>query len=102
MKRGIKLFLACVMLTMTLVTADLFAAEGPFELNAGYSIKEVLTAQVGKRVSVRTDAGETFEGTVTRVGDHLLHISKLSGKDFYDAVVRIDRINSVVLKVRGN
>jgi small nuclear ribonucleoprotein (snRNP)-like protein len=76
------------------------AEETKFELNPQFSVKEVLMSQVGKRVSVKTDAGEALEGTITKVGDQLLHISKLSGKDFYDAVVRIDKITYVVLKVR--
>lgn len=78
------------------------AADAAFDLNARHDLKELLTGQIGKRVSVRTDTGEALEGTVIKVGDHLLHISKLSGKDFYDAVVRIDKITSVTLRVRGN
>ncbi|MBI5848014.1 MAG: hypothetical protein HZB31_08715 [Nitrospirae bacterium] len=76
------------------------AEETKFELNPQFSVKEVLASQVGKRVAVKTDGGESLEGTVTKVGDQLVHIAKLSGKDFYDAVVRIDRISSLVLKVR--
>ena len=81
---------------------NLFAAEGKKMMEASSDIKSVLTAQVGNRVSVKTDSGESLEGTVTMVGDHLVHLSKLSGKDFYDAVVRIDRISSVVVRARGN
>ena len=84
------------------LTANLFADESKFELNGSYGVKDVLNSYIGKRVSVRTDAGESLEGTVTKVGSHLVHITKLSGKDFYDAVVVIDKINSVVIRVRGN
>jgi hypothetical protein len=38
---------------------------------------------------------------VLKVGESVLHLAKLSGRDFYDAVVRIDRISAVILKVRG-
>jgi hypothetical protein len=82
--------------------SEIFAEEVKFELNAQFGVKEILMSQTGKRVSVRTDSGEALEGTITKVGDQLLHISKLSGRDFYDAVVRIDKIISVVMKVRGN
>jgi len=78
------------------------AEEAKFELNAQFGVKEVLSSQIGKRVSLKTDSGEALEGTLTKVGDRLVHISKLSGKDFYDAVVVLDRISSVVFKARGN
>lgn len=83
-------------------TVNLFAEESKSELNESYGIKDVLNSYIGKRVSVRTDIGEALEGTVAKVGSHLVHITKLSGRDFYDAVVVIDKINSVVIRVRGN
>ena len=76
------------------------ADEQKFEINSQFGMKEVLSSQIGKRVSVRTDTGEALEGTVTMVGDQLIHIARLSGKDFYDAVIRLDRISSVVFKAR--
>ena len=81
---------------------SLFAQEAKFELKKDYGIKEILTGYVGKRVAIRLDAGEEMEGLVASVGDHLVHISKLSKRDFYDAVIRIDRIHAVVIRVRSN
>ena len=54
----------------------------------------------GKRVAIRLDTGEEMEGIVTSVGDQLVHISKLSKRDFFDAVVRIEKIDAVIMKVR--
>lgn len=81
---------------------NLLAQEVKFELNKGYGMKEILARYEGKRVAIRLDAGEEMEGIVTSVGDHLVHISKLSKRDFYDAVVRIDKINAVIIRVRIN
>ena len=96
-------FFLAALLTVSLCLANIsgsFAQDAKFEMNTQFSMKEVLLSQTGKRVTVKTDSGETLEGTVTKVGDQLLHISKLAGKDFYDAVIRLDKITSVVLKVR--
>lgn len=76
------------------------AADEKFELKQSSVIREILFDNVGKRVSVRIDSGEELTGSVTRVGDQLVHIARLSGKDFYDAVIRIDRISAVVFKAR--
>jgi len=89
-----------VVLSLTTATYGM-AEEKKVEINTSYSIKQILTSFTGQRVVLKTDAGDV-EGTVTSVGDHVVHISKLSGKDFYDAVVVIDRISSVVFRARGN
>ncbi len=80
----------------------LFAQDMKFELNKGFGVKEILASYEGKRVAIRLDGGEELEGTLTRVGDQLVHISKLSKRDFFDAVVRIDKINAVIFRARGN
>lgn len=51
---------------------------------------------------MKTDSGEAIEGTVASVGNQLVHVEKLTGKDFYDAVICIDKITSVTIKARGN
>ena len=81
---------------------DLFAQEMKFELNKGFGVKEILAGYQGKRVALRLDGGEELEGTITTVGDQLVHIAKLSKKDFYDAVIRIDKINAVIFRARSN
>ncbi len=80
----------------------LFAGETKAMSAASDDVREVLTANLGKRISVKTDSGEALEGTVVKVGDTLVRLERLTGRDFYDAVVKIDRISSVVIRVRGN
>lgn len=85
-----------------LVSAPSAAAEeGKLVLRASETIREVLTGRMGKRVTLRLQAGEELEGNVVLVGESLVHLTNLSGKDFYDAVVGIDRINAVLIRVRG-
>lgn len=76
------------------------AEEMKLELKPGTTMKEVLAEQTGKRVALRLGSGEEIEGTVTSVGNSLAHISRLSGKDFYDAVVSIDQVSAVRIRVR--
>ncbi len=99
MKKSIQAAVMSAVISLALI-GGLYAAEVPFDLNPEFGMKEVLLTKVGARVTVKTDSGETLEGTVAKVGHQLLHLSKIAGKDFYDAIVRIDRITSVVMKVR--
>ena len=87
--------------TMTSIPT-VFAEEARYELKSpAATIKDILSEQTGKRVIVQLETGENLEGTVATVGESVVYIAKVSGKDFYDAVVRIDRISAVLFKVRG-
>jgi small nuclear ribonucleoprotein (snRNP)-like protein len=76
------------------------AEEVKYELKPAATMKTLLTDSLGKRVVLRLESGEEMEGTVTVVGEHLVHISKLSRRDFFDAIVSIDRISAVIIRVR--
>jgi hypothetical protein len=82
------------------VMPDISPAQEKFDLNPSFGIKDILAAHVGKRVAVRLGSGSEIEGTVAKVGDHFVHISKLTGKDFYDSIVRIDHIDAVTYRAR--
>jgi len=88
---------------MAVYVSSVIAEDRKYELkSAAVTVKDVFVENINKRVIVRMDTGENLEGTVSRVGDSLVHISKISGKDFYDAVVRLDKISAVLFKVRDN
>lgn len=76
------------------------AAEGGSDFNALVGIRENLLANVGKRVAVRISDGDAIEGTIAKVGDQLVQLTRLAGKDFFDAIVRIDRIDAITFKAR--
>ena len=98
-KRVVVLLVGAVCLMFSL---NLLAKEGKYKLNKGSATKDILTEYVGKRVSLKLDTGEELEGTVTKVGDHLVHLAKLSKRDFYDALIRIDKISAIIIRVRSN
>ena len=91
---------AVAMLVTGLIAIVVPAAMADDSFKSGTTIRSLLTDSVGKRVGVRLDSREELEGTVTAVGDQLVQISKLAGRDYYDAYVSIDRISAVILKTR--
>ncbi len=94
--------LVLIVLACSSVLTNVFAEEKKYELNTASDIKDVLKENIGKIVYIRLGSGEELNGWVVKVGDHLVHIAKLPGRDFYDAVIRVDRISAVMFKVRGN
>lgn len=100
-KIGTLVVLALFLMTgMTVFSPAARAEEAKFELKASTSLRDILTERTGKRTTLRMQSGEDIEGTIVLVGNSLVHVSRLAGKDFYDAVIEIDRINAVIMKVR--
>lgn len=89
--------IATLAAALSVITVAPAAAE---EFKPGATIRNILTDSMGKRVGVRLDSREELEGTVTSVGEHLVLISKLSGRDYFDAYVSIERITAVIVKTR--
>jgi len=78
------------------------AADQPdFDLESTMALASTLAKYVGKRVTVHLKAGHELTGTVTKVGQTAVHLSELTGKEFFDAVVRLDDISALVIRVRG-
>lgn len=100
MKKRFFTVAALLILSTTVPAVGVLAEEAAFTLKAGATMREVLSEYTGKRVALRLESGDEIEGTVTMVGTSLLHLAKLSGKEFYDAVVSIDKINAVRMKAR--
>ena len=75
------------------------AQDAPLEVNAD-AIKVNLERQVGKRVRLRLISGQDVEGSVIAVGTAGVHVARLAGMDFFDAVVRLDQIAAVIVRVR--
>jgi phosphate uptake regulator len=99
----IKLLVMVFVVAICFITfQDLVAAEDKIELRQSAGIKEVLAEFTGKRVSVTLDSGVELGGIITRVGDHLVHISRLTGRDYFDALIRIDRISSVIVRAKSD
>jgi hypothetical protein len=79
----------------------LYAQQEKLEVNDADTVKAVLERHVGKRVAVVLSTGLEMNGVVTKVTRDVLHLSELAGREFYDAVVPLDRINAVVIRVRS-
>lgn len=99
-KLCVGIFLLISML-MQVSIPDASAQEAKFEVKASATIYDILKDRTGKRTAIRTQSGEDIEGTVATVGDSVVHVTQLTGKEFYDAVIRIDRIDAVILRVRN-
>jgi hypothetical protein len=81
------------------VTLLLVAAAGAAD-QPGASVRDALAKQAGKAVTLTLRGGQEVAGTVETVGEQAVHVSRLKGREFYDAVVRLDAIDAVVIRAR--
>lgn len=106
-------FLMLVLAVVCLAGAIMFAAPAGVEaqpqtanfeasgFNVNAAMADNLKALVGKRVTVTLDSGKTFTGIVKAVGERLLHLEKLEGKEFFDALINLESIRAVDTRVRS-
>ena len=100
MKKSILLSALICIGGLVATPAIISAQEVKYELKPSAKIADVLAENTGKRVALKLVSGEEIEGTVTSVGKELVHVSRLSGKEFYDAVISLDKITAIRMKMR--
>jgi hypothetical protein len=70
------------------------------KFDTSLSLADNLKSYTGKDVFVHLKSGDTLQGYVKVVGNDLVHLEKLAGKDFYDALIRIEEISAMEAKFR--
>lgn len=64
------------------------------------SVSSVLNRQVGQTVELRLKSGEKIAGKLEKVGEKLVHISQLTGQEFYEAAVVLDEVAAVIVRAK--
>ena len=71
------------------------------QYNLNMSLGDNLSACTGAHVRVTLSSGTMLSGTVKQVKNHLLHLEKLSGRDYFDALIKLNDISAMDTKFRG-
>ena len=90
------ILIAAVLGAMT----GVIAMAEPLVLGQDDTVEKVLTAQKGRKITIRLGSGEDLSGTVQEVNGSLVRLSELSGKEFYDAVIATKSIAAVIIRAR--
>jgi hypothetical protein len=106
-KKGLFTFVVVLAaLFMTSLTVSILNVQAAGEakqfvqLNAGISLADNLAALKGKTVTVYLASGQSMTGIVKDVKGSILHLEKISQKEFYDALIRIDMISAIEARAR--
>jgi hypothetical protein len=99
-----------LLLAVVFISAPVFSARSeaqnkviPIEgvgYNVNASMVDNLKSLTGKVVYISLDSGKTYTGLVKAVGDHLVHIERLEGKEYFDALISIESIRAIDTRFR--
>ena len=78
---------------------DVVNVEGA-KFDTSFSMADNLKTYSGKNIFVHLKSGTTLQGYVKTVGNNFVHLEKLAGKDFYDALIRIEEISAIEARFR--
>lgn len=71
-----------------------------YQIRATDNLRIVLEQEIDLPVRLQLKSGTEIGGIVTKVGNGIVQISELNGQEVYDAIVNIDDISAVLMKVR--
>ena len=71
-------------------------------LEPAQSIRDNLRrlAQKGKRVELLLKNGKSYKGKLGSVGDHAVVVTEIEGREFFDALLLLDEIAAIEVRVR--
>jgi hypothetical protein len=93
-------FLALALALLATLAAAVAAQEGRLPVSAQDTVRTVLQRQTGKPVTLELDSGDELSGKVRLVGDRIVHLEELAGKELFDAVVDLDEVAAVIVRAR--
>lgn len=96
----VRILAAAVWCSALLAAVPVGAAEGDLDVTVADAIPANLQKQVGKRVGLKLTSGQEVEGTVAKVGPTAVQLSQLAGKEFFDAVVRLDHVSALIVRTK--
>ena len=68
------------------------------KISANDTVQSVLAARIGKAATVRLTGGQEITGTVREVSAKLVVLGALSGREFFDAAIPLEKIEAVLVR----
>jgi hypothetical protein len=76
-------------------------AQDKASLQPNATVASLLQGSAGKSVELHLRSGEKMGGKVAQVTDNIVHLSNLTGAEYFDAFVDVKDVSVVVVRVAG-
>jgi len=93
-----------LLLLAIIVTAVICAssfAQDKASLQPNATVVSLLQGSAGKSIELHLRSGEKMGGKIAQVTDNIVHLSNLTGAEYFDAFVDVKDISAVVVRVAG-
>ena len=69
-------------------------------ISASDTTQSVITAQKGKRITLRLRSGQELTGAVREASAKLVVLGAVSGREFFDAVIPLEAVEAVLIRTK--
>ena len=90
-----------VVMIITAVACATSLTEDKTGLQANASVAGILQGSAGKSAELHLRSGEKMGGKVAQVTDSIVHLSNLTGAEYFDAFIDMKDVSAVVVRVAG-
>jgi hypothetical protein len=94
MKSKVFLFLSLFVCSLTVSFAQ------GLDIQPNDTMQSVLQRQVGQSVELRMKSGEKIGGKLEKSNEKVVHLTQLTGAEYFEAAVAVDDIAAVVVRVK--
>jgi hypothetical protein len=83
------------------LTYSSLLAQDKAALQPNATVAGILQGSTGKSVELHLRSGEKMGGKVAQVTDNIVHLSNLTGAEYFDAFIDVKDVSAVVVRVAG-
>jgi hypothetical protein len=83
------------------VTCSSLLAQEKVSLQPNATILSILQGNTGKTVELRLTSGEKIGGKVSQVTDNIVHLSSLTGAEYFDAFIDVKDVSAILVRTGG-
>ena len=88
-------------LIITLVVCASSFAQDKTGLQSNASVAGILQGSTGKSVELHLRSGEKMGGKVAQVTDTVVHLTNLTGAEYFDAFIDVKDVTAVIIRTGG-
>ena len=96
-----KRYLPLLIIVIATLTCSSLLAQEKAALQSNATVLSVLQGSVGKTVELHLRSGEKMGGKVAQVTDNIVHLSNLTGAEYFDAFVDVKDVTAVIIRTSG-
>ena len=94
-------YYSLLLVAILAVTCSSLIAQEKAALQPNATVAGILQGSAGKAVELHLRSGEKMGGKVAQVTDNVVHLSNLTGAEYFDGFVDVKDISAVVIRVAG-